>query len=127
MKVSTEPTSAPKISKSARRGNGEGSINRRADGRYQACYTADGKRHFLYGKTRAEVAKKLAATLRDRDKGLPVGLNERQTTQHYLTSWLEMMEQREARRPALHDAAEHRLCVYTMRFRSHSAWWAASR
>lgn len=25
------------------------------------------------------------------DKGLPVGLNERQTTQHYLTNWLEMM------------------------------------
>ena len=91
MSASTEPTSTTKIPKSARRGNGEGSINKRADGRYQACYTADGKRHFLYGKTRAEVAKKLAATLRDRDKGLPVGLNERQTTQLYLTSWLDMM------------------------------------
>jgi integrase len=47
-----------------RRGNGEGTISRRKDGRWEAKYTAhtaDGpKRRALYGKTRKEAADKLA-------------------------------------------------------------------
>jgi len=44
-----------------RRGNGEGTITRRKDGRWEARYTvhsADGpKRKVLYGKTRVAVAE----------------------------------------------------------------------
>ena len=46
-----------------KRGNGEGSISRRKNGTWRAeyvVYTAGGrKRKTVYGKTRAEVAKKL--------------------------------------------------------------------
>lgn len=46
-----------------KRGNGEGSISRRSIGDWMGQYvvhTADGrKRRTVYGKTRAEVAKKL--------------------------------------------------------------------
>ena len=56
-----------------RRGNGEGSISRRKDGRWEAKYTAhtaDGpKRRTLYGKTRKEAADKLARALADRASG----------------------------------------------------------
>lgn len=55
-----------------KRGNGEGSIGQYR-GRWIARYVAaDGKRRALYGATRAEVAKKLAAAIRDRDTGRPV-------------------------------------------------------
>ena len=47
-----------------KRGNGEGGISRRKDGRWEARYYADTpdgrKRKTLYGKTRKEVAEKLA-------------------------------------------------------------------
>src|SRR5215210_5926032 len=75
----------------SKRGNGEGSISRRKNGGWMAqyaVYTAEGrKRRTIYGKTRAEVAKKLAKAVSDRDggfvfddKGLTVG--------EYLDSWL---------------------------------------
>jgi integrase len=75
-----------------KRGNGEGSINRRKDGGWMAQYvvhTAEGerKRRTIYGKIRADVAKKLAKAASDResglvfdDKGLAVG--------DYLDGWL---------------------------------------
>jgi integrase len=48
---------------SRKRGNGEGSITKRKDGRWMARYTvqtAKGpKRKHIYGKTRQEVAEKL--------------------------------------------------------------------
>ena len=54
-----------------KRGNGEGSISRRKGGGWMAQYTihtAEGpKRKTLYGKTRAEVAAKLAKALSDRE------------------------------------------------------------
>src|SRR5215207_9410241 len=57
-----------------RRGNGEGTITRRKDGRWEAKYTVhmgEGpKRRALYGKTRKEVADKLAKALSDRSSGL---------------------------------------------------------
>src|SRR5262249_37612357 len=70
------------------RGNGEGSIY--FDGRmYRAAVTIDGgKRKYLSGKTRAEVAKKLNAAIDARDKGLPLaGL--RLSTAELLDYWLE--------------------------------------
>ena len=59
---------------SRKRGNGEGSITKRKDGRWMARYTvhtAGGrKRKTIYGKTRAEVAEKLAKAVMDRADGL---------------------------------------------------------
>jgi integrase len=76
--------------KTGKRGNGEGSITQLANGRWQGRVSLEGgKRKAFYGKTRQEVATKLAAALRDRDKGLPVGMDERQTTGQYLKTWLE--------------------------------------
>src|ERR671917_2621450 len=50
-----------------RRGNGEGSIYRRKDGRWVGqylVYTAKGPKYrYLYGKTRAAVAEKLAKAI----------------------------------------------------------------
>jgi integrase len=46
----------------------------------------------LYGKTRLEVAGKVAATTRDRDKGLPITRDERQTIAQYLQQWIKGVE-----------------------------------
>jgi integrase len=74
-----------------RRGNGEGTITRRKDGRWEARYTADTgtgpKRKVLYGKTRAEVAEKLTKAMADRDGGLVFDTNN-QTVGEYLARWL---------------------------------------
>jgi integrase len=59
------------------------------DGHWEARVTLpDGRRKSLYGATRQEVAAKLAATIRDRDKGLLIARDERQTLATYLANWL---------------------------------------
>ena len=75
-----------------RRGNSEGSIVKRTDGRWMARFTLDnGERKTLYAKTRQEAARQLAEALRDRDKGLPI-IEERQTFEQYLTRWFEIIQ-----------------------------------
>jgi hypothetical protein len=75
------------------RGHGEGTIYQRADGRWCAQLSLDGgKRKTLYGRTRQDVARRLAETLRDRDKGLPIP-GERQTVEQYLADWLRVKQQ----------------------------------
>lgn len=70
------------------RGNGEGTIYKRADGRWLAQMTLpDGQRKNFYGKTRADVSTKLAAAIRDKDRGL-MPPPERQTVRDHLASWL---------------------------------------
>ena len=70
-----------------KRGNGEGTIYKRKDGRGAAKYTsANGKRKEVYGKTRKEVARKVAEAISRREEnpsteGIPK-LGE------YLSSWL---------------------------------------
>ena len=58
----------------ARRGHGEGSISRRAEGRYEGRYYADTsegrKRKAVYGKTRKEVAEKLAGSSNNELEGI---------------------------------------------------------
>lgn len=76
----------------ARRGHNEGSIRRRADGRWEARVSlGDGKRTSHFGKTRQEVAAKLAAAQRDRDLGVPAAPG-RQTVAEYLDGWMEVAE-----------------------------------
>ena len=73
-----------------RRGNGEGSIYRRKDGRWEARYTIHPngpKRRTLYGKTRKEVADKLAKALADYASGYTFD-TENITVGEYLDRWL---------------------------------------
>ena len=73
----------------ARRGNTEGRIYKRQDGRWAAALSLPGgKPRTLYGKTRQKVAGKLAAAIRDRDTGLPV-TPQRQTVGQFLQKWIE--------------------------------------
>ena len=78
------------MAKRGRRGNNEGSIHKRKDGRWEAQVSLpDGRRKSLYAPTRAEAAAKMTALLRDLQRGLPVPL-ERLTVADYLTDWLAM-------------------------------------
>lgn len=74
-----------------KRGNGEGSVSRRRGGGWMAqyaVYTAEGrKRRTLYGRTRAEAAKKLTKALSDREGGL-VFDDKGLTVKEYLERWL---------------------------------------
>jgi integrase len=77
----------------AKRGQNEGSIFKRADGRWCAQVNLgyeDGKRKrkYLYGSTRKEVQERLTKTLRDMQQGLPVRTGQ-VTVATLLTRWLE--------------------------------------
>ncbi len=79
-----------------RRGRGEGSIYRRPDGRWAATldlgwHGGKRRRKFLYGKTRAEVARKLATALQAQRDGQVFG-DERTTVEQFLAAWLETVE-----------------------------------
>src|SRR5215208_6680701 len=74
-----------------RRGNGEGSIYRRKDGRWVGqylVYTAKGTKYrYIYGKTRQAVAEKLTKAMADRDGGLVFDTGSL-TLGNYLDRWL---------------------------------------
>lgn len=77
----------------AKRGQGEGSIYKRKDGRWAAVINLgyrDGKlqRASFYGKTRVDAARKLTTALNNRQKDLPVQFG-RQTLAQFLDRWLE--------------------------------------
>ena len=73
-----------------RRGNAEGTIFQRKDGRWVAAVSgAEGRgRVYRYGKTRGEAAEKLTKALKAVQDGLPVP-GERQTVGQYLETWLD--------------------------------------
>ena len=96
-----------------KRGNSEGTIVKRADGRWEGKISFPGaKRKSIYGKTRREVARRLAAAIRERDNGLPV-LNDRHTVGQFLETWLEKSAKLSVR-PSTYDAYRH----YTSRYLS---------
>ncbi|MGH3085688.1 MAG: site-specific integrase [Rubrobacteraceae bacterium] len=74
-----------------KRGNGEGSISRRKSGGWMAqyaVYTTKGrKRKTIYGKTRKDVAAKLATALSDREEGLVFDAGTL-TVEEFLERWL---------------------------------------
>jgi integrase len=75
-----------------RRANGEGTITKRKDGRYQAAayvYRPDGTRarKFVYGKTREEVANQLIEMQDLTRKGLPA-ITSAMPVGDYLAHWL---------------------------------------
>lgn len=76
----------------AKRGQNEGSIYKRDDGRWCAVLSlgyVDGKRKrkSFYGNTRKEVQEQLTAALSEQQKGSPV-IVERQNVEQFLTQWL---------------------------------------
>jgi len=72
-----------------RRGNREGSIYQRSDGRWVACVTEpSGRRVYRYARTRAAAAAKLAAALKAVKENNPLP-PERETVASYLTRWLD--------------------------------------
>jgi len=84
-----------------KRSSGEGTIVKRADGRWTGAISLpDGSRKWCYGRTQQEVTRKIAAVRRDRDSGLPIS-SERRTVGDYLESWLEM--RKPSLRPGAHD------------------------
>lgn len=89
-----------------RRGNGEGTILKRSDGRWAAAIILDDySRKWIYGKTRREVAGRLTKIQRDIAEGRPV-INERLTVADYMNRWLyEVAKQRT--RPLTWRGYEH--------------------
>ena len=88
-----------------RRGNGEGTILRRADGRWAAGIVVEYRRKWIYGKTRREVADLLRKVQGDIAEGRPV-VNERLTVEDYMNRWLcEVAKQRT--RPMTWRGYEH--------------------
>ncbi len=77
----------------SKRGNNEGSIYKRTDGRWAATLTlgyenGKRKRKSYYGQTRREVQEQLTQALRTVQQGLPV-TPERQTVGPFLNRWLQ--------------------------------------
>jgi integrase len=74
-----------------KRGNGEGTIRRRNDGRWEARYTVHTfkgpKQKSVFGKTRKEVNEKLTKVQADRNQGLVFDA-ENLTLGEYLDTWL---------------------------------------
>jgi integrase len=76
--------------KQGKRGNNEGTIMKRSDGRWHGRLTvAGGKRKHLYGRTRQEVARRMIEVRHDLESGLPI-LDERQTVAQFLQTWIEI-------------------------------------
>ena len=79
---------------SKKRGNNEGCIVKRKDGRWQGSVTIgrndDGtqRRQYVYGKTRSEVAEKVNALIHDINTGLFVDKNKSPTLEEWLNFWL---------------------------------------
>lgn len=77
----------------ARRGRNEGTIFKRANGRWVAMMSlGDGTRKSFSGKTRQEVQRRLTEALRDRDKGLPIIRDERENLTQYIPTWLALIK-----------------------------------
>jgi integrase len=80
----------------AKRGNGEGSIYRDAEGRWTAAVSLgyrNGKRRrkVIRSATRTVVAERLKKIHRDEQMGLPIA-PERQTTGEFLKTWIEAVK-----------------------------------
>lgn len=71
----------------ARRGKGEGSIRKRADGRWEGVVTLpSGKRRSVYGKTRKECSERLDQL---RQQVGVIDLDVDQDVAEYLSEWLD--------------------------------------
>jgi integrase len=99
----------------ARRGNGEGSIFQRKDGRwvgavYVLLPSGGRSRRFVYGHTREDVHQKVTKLLAQVQDGV-VASNTQLTVEQYLSTWLEDVAKRRVR-PRTFD-------LYRMLIRRH--------
>jgi integrase len=72
----------------ARRGRGEGTIYRRADGRWEAAFGFGGRRQRYVARSRRDVRLKLLAARRALEQGIVLS-GSSQRVEEYLTGWLE--------------------------------------
>jgi hypothetical protein len=96
------------MAKSRKRGQNEGSIHHRRDGRWEARLNLgwhDGKRvrKGYFAATREEVAKLLAAAKTEHDRGVPIP-HSGITVARYLTEWLATV--RSSVRPRTYESYE---------------------
>lgn len=83
----------PSTKRKSRRGNGEGTISKAKDGRYVARISTGyvggvRQRKAVYGKTRAEVARKLTDILKIQKEGGPVP-NDRRRMRDLFDDWMK--------------------------------------
>jgi integrase len=88
-----------------RRGNGEGTLYRRSDGRWGATVTLDdGGRKTYYGRSRGQVQARLKELAHQREQGLLIASVD-QLTGDFLARWLEDTV-RNSVRPKTYDSYE---------------------
>lgn len=75
------------MAKAKRRGNGEGSLVQRSDGRWQASIIIDGKRTYFYGTTRKEAQQKLDRAKQQAANGMHMA-SDQITVGGFLEFWL---------------------------------------
>ena len=71
-----------------RRSSGEGSPRKRKDGRWEWSVMLDGKRHYVYGKTKQEARDKYEELKKQHAAGVDLG-SAAQTVEVYLQRWVE--------------------------------------
>jgi len=95
-----------------RRGNGEGTIRQRTDGRWEAQLSLPGgKRKSVYGKTRKEARDALKVALKKLDDGVDLGAPG-QTLEAFLESWLA--ESKSRVRPKTHRTYQDLLRLHVI-------------
>lgn len=72
----------------ARRGRGEGTVYRRADGRWEAAFSFGGRRQRYVGRSQRDVRLKLTAARRALEQGIVLS-GSSQRVEEYLARWLE--------------------------------------
>ena len=72
-----------------RRNNGEGSIQKRKDGRWCGRFTVNGKRRYVYGRTRKEVAEKLFKVISESKAGFDFDFDDNILLKDHMSTWLE--------------------------------------
>ena len=77
-----------------RRDNGEGTApKQRGDGRWFRQITVEGKKKFIYGKTKAEVNQKFREFKKMLDSGTYREI-QKQTVEEYVLNWLTIYRRR---------------------------------
>ena len=73
---------------SKRRANGEGSIRKRSDGKWEGRVTINGERISAYGKTKEEVRQKITQMQWEKDNEIFVNTPASLTVEGWLTMWV---------------------------------------
>jgi integrase len=76
-----------------RRGNQEGSLTHRKDGRWMARVSHEGQRITVYGQTKEEARQKLRGLQRKQDQGFPL-VTSQMLLKDYLPQWLQNIRRR---------------------------------